>query len=416
MLIPYNFLLKLNIFKDFFYRKKIEQNCDYIAKNKKKVLKRLKDKKILKVAFYVYDSCKWKCQTIYDEMLENSRFEPLILVTKNSAKNIDNPSYQSQEEIIETFEFFKKRAMKVELAYDFEKDKHIPFEKFTPDIIIYQHPWYVETSQGPVVCSKFALTAYVPYDIATTTLPLEYNLRFYQYVQNYYLINDKLKEFYSPLMDNKGINLKAVGAPSLDILYNTKDVLEKDSKYVIYAPHWTINHEKTIAYSTFKENGEFILEYAKKHSDLNWVFKPHPMLKKAILDNNYMTNSEVEEYYHAWEELGKACYDGNYFELFKNSQLMITDCCTFLIEYFATGNPLIRLVSNDAPEYNINSKEVIKNYYNIESNDELEKILDLILIQKQDLMKEQRELAAGQFKTNATENIINDLLKQIAED
>ena len=57
---------------------------------------------------------------------------------------------------------------------------------------------------------------YYPYDIATTTLEIEYNLRFFQYVENYYVINDILKNFYAPLMYNKGINLKAVGSPSLD--------------------------------------------------------------------------------------------------------------------------------------------------------------------------------------------------------
>lgn len=412
MFIPYNFLLKLNILKDFFYRKKIEQNCAYVAKNKKKVLKRIKSKQVLKVVFYVYDSCKWKCQTIYDEMTKNSRFEPIVIVTRNAAKNLDNPSYQSKEEILETFNFFKKRRMNVELAYDFKKDKHIPLKNFSPDIIIYQHPWYVETSQGPVVCSKFALTAYVPYDIATTTLPIEYNLRFYQYVENYYIINEKLKEFYAPLMDNKGVNLKPVGAPSLDVLYDS-DSNKHD--YVIYAPHWTIDHEKTIAYSTFKENGQFMLEYAQKHPEFKWVFKPHPMLKKAIIDNKFMTEAEVENYYKSWENLGKACYDGDYFDLFKQSKLMITDCCTFLMEYFVTGKPLIRLVSHDVPEFNVNSREVIKNYYNVESNYDLEKTLDLLLIHGQDSMKFTREDASVQFRANATENIVNDLLKQIAE-
>ena len=111
-------------------------------------------------------------------MIKNPRFEPIIIVTKNAAKNLDNPSYQTKEDILATFEFFKNKGMNVELGYNFEKNKHIPFKKFNPDIIIYQHPWYVETSQGPVVCSRFALTAYVPYDIATTTLDIEYNLRF----------------------------------------------------------------------------------------------------------------------------------------------------------------------------------------------------------------------------------------------
>lgn len=409
MFINYNFLLKFNILKDFFYRKKIEQNCAYVAKNKKKVLKKLKNKKVLKIAFYVYDSCKWKCQTIYDEMTKNPRFEPIVIVTRNAVKNLDNPSYQSKEEILETYSFFKNKKMNVELAYDFEKGKHIPFKKFNPDIIIYQHPWYVETSQGPVVCSKFALTAYIPYDISTTTLPTEYNLRFYQYVENYYLINEDLKDFYAPLMDNKGKNLKAVGAPTLDVIKN----IDSDKKYIIYAPHWTINHEKTIAYSTFKENGKFILEYAQKHPEFNWVFKPHPMLKKAIIDNNFMSIKETEKYYSDWGKIGRACYDGDYYDLFNESKLMITDCSTFLLEYFATGKPLIRLVSPNSGEFNIITKNIIKHFYNVENLNELEKTLQTILIEEKDELRSEREKASSQYTQNATKNIIQDLLNQI---
>lgn len=410
MYINYNLLLKLNIFKDFFYRKKIEQNCAYIKKNKKRVLKNLKNKEVLNVVFYVYDSCKWKCQKIYDEMLQNHRFRPLIVVTKNTAKNLDNPSFQTKEEILKTFDFFKKREMNVRLGFDFEKNKHVPLKKFKPDIIIYQHPWYVDTSQGPVVCSKFALTAYIPYDIPTTTMPSEYNLRFYQYVENFYVIDEKIKNFYTTLMDNNGVNLKVAGAPSLE---NIKPS-EPDS-YIIYAPHWTINHEKTMAYSTFKENGRFILEFAQKNSEYNWVFKPHPMLKKAILDNKFMSKKEVNEYYSSWEKIGKACYDGDYYEIFNNSKLMITDCSTFLIEYLATEKPLIRLASKDAVEFNNLAKEAIKVCYNIESNCDLEKSLNSILKEKQDTLKEKRIEYSKQLKKDTSKIIINDLLKQIEE-
>lgn len=412
MLIPYDFLyrnVKIKILKDFFYRKKIEQNCAYIAKNKVKVLKRLKKKEVLKVVFYVYDSCKWKCQKIYDEMIEHSKFEPIVVVTRNSAKNSDNPSYQTEEEVLETYNFFKKRGAGVELGYDFEKNKHIPFKNFEPDIIIYQHPWYVETSQGPVVCSKFALTAYVPYDIPTTTMPSEYNLRFYQYVENFYVIDEKIKKFYAPLMGNKGVNLKAVGAPSLNLIKKSK----LDKKYVIYAPHWTINHEKTMAYSTFKENGLFILEYAQKHPEINWVFKPHPLLKKALIDNKFMNKKEAESYYSSWENLGLACYSGDYYEIFNNSKLMITDCSTFLIEYLMTGKPLINLVSKNAVEFNDFAKDAIKYFYNPKDNKELEYVLNSIILENNDELKEERVNASYQFKEDATKNIIDDLLSQI---
>ena len=101
-------------------------------------------------------------------------------------------------------------------------------------------------------------------------------------------------------------------------------------------------------------------------------------------------------------------------DLFKNSKLMITDCCTFLTEYFATGNPLIRLVSKDGAEFNTNVLEIIKNYYNVNNNTELENTLNELLVNNNDTLKEQRKLASKQFKQNATENIINDLLEQLS--
>lgn len=413
MYINYNFLMRIKPLEKFFYEKKIEQNCNYIAKNKPQVLKRLKNKEVLRVIFYVYDSSKWKCQSIYNLMQADKRFEPLVVVTRNAAKNPDNPSYQSEEEILKTFEYFTKLGMKVELGYDFENNKHIPFEKINPDIIIYQHPWYVETSQGPVVCSKFALTYYVPYDISTTALPLEYDLRFHQYVETYFVVNDKLKDFYSSKMKNNGENLKAVGVLSFEYFQNNPPV--NDKQYVIYSPHWTIDHEKTIAYSTFKENGKFILEYAKQNQQYNWIFKPHPMLKKAIIDNGFMSKEETEKYYSDWENLGILCTDGDYLKYFNDSQLMITDCCSFLSEYLPTGKPLIRLVSKEIPEFNPNLKELVKSYYNAESAEDLKKYLDMILTEHQDPMKDLRAEALKIYPAeNASQRIIYSIIEETA--
>lgn len=380
-------------------QEKIERNRAYIKQNKVKVLERLRKQNHFKVVFYVYDCSKWKCQSLYELMESMKEFSPLIVVTKNAAENLDNPSYQSKKEILETFEFFKKKNMNVELGYDFENNKHIPFKEFAPDIIIYQHPWYVETSQGPVVCSEFALTAYVPYDIATTNLESDYNLRFHNYVENFFVFNERFKEYYTPRMINKGENLVVTGSPSLDYFINNPPKNEK--QYVIYAPHWTVNHKNTIAYSTFAETGKFMLEYAKKNPEFNWLFKPHPMLKKALIDNGIMSPKEVENYYNSWKE---ACYDGDYLKYFNDSQLMITDCSTFLLEYAATQKPLIRLVSQDMPEFNTTTEEVVKTYYNAENIKELETYLDMILKEKRDPSKGRRKKYNQSF---AAQNIIN---------
>ena len=171
MYIDYEKIGKILRFgKDFFYNKKIEQNLKYIKRNQKEVRAKLRGKTQLKVAFYVYDSAKWKCQSVYDLMTKDERFTPYIFVTKCNAPK-DNFNNQTIDDIKKTYDFFKSKGMNVQYAYDLENDKFIPFEKMSPkpDIIIYQHPWYVETTQGPVVCSKFALTYYVPYYISDIT-------------------------------------------------------------------------------------------------------------------------------------------------------------------------------------------------------------------------------------------------------
>jgi CDP-glycerol glycerophosphotransferase (TagB/SpsB family) len=81
-----------------------------------------------------------------------------------------------------------------------------------------------------------------------------------------------------------------------------------------------------------------LLEYAKSHTETKWIFKPHPLLKKALVDTNTMTLEEVENYYSEWEKIGIKYEGGEYLEFFAKSKMMVTDCSSFLGEYFVTEN------------------------------------------------------------------------------
>lgn len=398
---------------DFGNGLKIKQNLKYIAKNWQKLQKKLSDKEKLNVAFYVYDDTKWKCQSVYDLMEQDNRFEPYIFVTKNAATNPENPSFQTIEDVKKTYKFFENKNMRVKYAYD-EKNKFIPFEKMTPkpDIIIYQHPWYVETSQGPVVCSKFALTCYVPYYFPTTTAPIDYYLRFHQYVERYYIFDEITKEIYEQKMENKGKNLCVTGQPYLDYFKNCE---AKEKEYIIYAPHWTVANQG-ISYGTFEWNGKFILEYAKIHPEQKWVFKPHPMLFKSLIDKGVMTEAEAKEYYATWDKIGLKYESGDYLELFSKSKLLITDCSSFLGEFFLTGSPVIHLISKTATPYNETINRIIKNYYRAENLEELQMLLNKL--PNDDSMKVQRENAIKDFnasETTSAEKIVKDILETIGE-
>lgn len=403
--------------KSYFYDKKVSQNLKYIEKNKPKVIsklrKKLENNEKIKVVFYVYDETKWKCQPLYDCFDSDERFDVQILVTKSAAKNVDNPTYQSVNDIIRTYEFFKNKKLNVEYAYDIKKLKYIPFKRFNPDIIIYQHPWYVERTQGPVVCSNFAFTAYVPYyfplEVGNVDNKIDYYLRFHKYVERYYAFDESIELKCKKNMDNGGVNVKAAGYPHLDYFIKNP---QSEGEYIIYAPHWTVGGIG-LAYSSFDWSGKFILEYAKNHPETKWVFKPHPLLRKALIDTKIMTENEAEQYYKDWETVGIRYEGGDYLEWFNKSKMMVTDSCTFLGEYFVTEKPLIILMSETSPFKSL-EHPILETYYCARNTDELENLLETI--PQNDYMKGKRLDALNRLglkNNNASENILNDIIEQI---
>ena len=420
MYIPYenignfvNKFIKNEKLHNFFYDLKVWQNVKYIEKNKPKVIKKLKNKldngEKLNVIFYIYDETKWKCQSLYDLLEKDNRFNVKVLVTKPSCLNTDNPSYVSDEKFMEVYKFFKEKNMKVEYAFDTKTSEFTPFEKFNPDIIFYQHPWYVKTEQGPVVCSKFALTCYIPYYFPIETADIDCNLRFHGYVENYYILDEYTRDKYLKKNHKLEEKLKVVGYPYLDY-FNNKN--SSEGEYIIYAPHWTVG-DNGLAYGTFKWNGKFILDYAKSHSEKKWIFKPHPLLKKALVDFKIMTEEEVSKYYDDWADLGIKYESGNYLELFEKSKMMITDCSSFLGEYFVTEKPLIHLMSEKS-QFNNSDNPILKAYYRAYNLDEFQKLLSTL--PQEDYMKDLRLATLeniGLRDNCASENIFKDIMNQI---
>ena len=401
---------------NYFSELKIIQNCKYIEKNSKKVLEKLKKEKNnrkLRVAFLCNDETKWKCESLFNLLKESSYFDPFILVTKSNAPK-NSSKQMSTKEVLGVYNFFVQKGFRTYFAYNLSKDKFIPVKKFKPDLIFYQQPWYIQTQQGPVVSSKFALSYYVPYYITNVSSPMEYDLRFHRYIHRYYVLNEPIRDFYCTRMKNKGKNLKVMGHPQLDYYLTGKR--NTDCKnYVIYAPHWSINYPQE-NYATFEWNGKEILAFAKLHPEINWVFKPHPILKHRLLTQNVMSAEEIENYWNDWKKIGLLYEGGNYMEIFANSKAMISDCGSFLTEYLPTNKPLIRLVSKNAYPYNPSAQKVVSAYYKAENLQELYELLDRVILQNIDTMENKRKEVIKELclnSNNAAANILNDLKNEL---
>lgn len=388
----------------------IKQNYENLLANFKK---QKKDK--YRVLFLISEIEKWKAQSLYDLLKKDEHFEPIIAITALNIKKIYKDVVISKLEACK--KYCDERNMQYEIVYNLKNDKPISLKKLNPDLVFYQQPWSLFKAHMPKVVSKFALTYYIPYFVPNYgELSLDVGRPLYKQLYTYYVLNEKWKEIYEDYLSGtlRAGKFTAVGHTFLDNLRVDSEQKYED-KYVIYAPHYSIpdkKNENLVNYSTFHINGAEMLEYAKAHPEISWVFKPHPRLKIALANIGW-SEDEIEEYYNEWGKIGKCCYDSNYAELFLNSKALITDCGSFLVEYFVTKKPVIHLVSNRTLIVPLDASKVIfDTYYKVDNIEDLYCMLDKILINNDDDKKNERLSVLKELNlldNYAAENIIRDM-------
>lgn len=387
--------------------KRIKENYSKIIES----FKNIPPSKQIKVLFLVSDVAKWKAQSLYDLMKTSNAYEPVIALTLVDFQ-LKLPKSEQENILNMGVKYFKEKSMEYVCAYDVERHKALNLSEFNPQLVFYDQPWKISKNQMPYEISKYALTFYIPYYVQTygDTI-MECKQELHQTVYRYYILNKDWEEFYSPEFKNAAGNILGLGHTMLDEYYLKRDKIQDESKYVIYAPHHSLGNYLNIA--TFDKNGREILNYAKQHKELNWVFKPHPSLKHRVIKSGFMTSAEIDKYFKEWESFATVCYDSDYIKYFLNSKALITDSASFLIEYFCTGKPIIHLLSSKSRVVARESFEkIINTFYKAYNNDEMFDLFDKILVQNNDDMKDVRLKVlseSGLASTYAAENILNDV-------
>lgn len=367
-----------------------------------RTLKRLRSKEKIRVAFLSMDTSKWKCQTIYELMAKSDRYEPFIALT------ITDEDYNHTDEVIEkrneeSRRFYENLGCKVEIACDVAKRQVFDAKKLNADIVFFQVPWGNFKGQRVWDVSKYALTCYMPYSVdvfrwssKSARFDFHHMADFQMLMWGNFVWSEEYVKWYRSSQfrwEWAGCTIGA-GHSSLDIFEIKKNKNEVPGNFVIYAPHFSFpwnDHNPIMNFSTFPWSGKMILEYAKKHPEMKWAFKPHPKLRERLSEIGFMTKAEVDEYYADWEKIGVTCYDGGYADMFFKSRAMVTDCGSFLSEYMPVGKPLIRLIPDNikvgpCPV----AEDYFKTFYNCYDKEEMMKAFNLVLEQGQDPLQEER--------------------------
>ncbi len=381
----------------------------YLLTNSRRV-KSVQNKEKIKILFVISELSLWKTENLYLFMLNHPRFEPILgLVVSPENTYFTEP--------------LKNYICKKNYKWSFVEGKDI--SNINPDIIFYQKPYY-SAYYDDIRHDRHwnALFCYVGYAFNSMDVDWAVNTGLYNFAWHIYYENELAAQTRRPLMRNKGKNLMITGLPFQDILMKSKSEYDDpwkkcgNRKRIIYAPHHTIGgiHFEGIDFSTFLNNAEFILQLAHKYQDqVQWAFKPHPLLKKNLI--SIWGEERTEAYYKEWASLPYSqLEEGKYESLFKYSDAMIHDCGSFTIEYLYTHNPVLYLIKDDHHADNLNSfaTKAFNLHYKAINKTEIEDFI-LNVIDNKDIMKAEREkfyedyLIPPHGKT-ACQNIVNAIL------
>lgn len=391
-------------------------NSFICKQNYKRLIKKVRNKykkQKIRVLFYAAANQKWKYQVLYDLFDKDPDFEPLVVISLIC--EVHSGKDRTRMNLEENYNFFKSRGMNVEYAY--KNQDYIDLKKFKPDIVFYEQQWNLPHIHKPKHVSGFALTMYSPYAFEMFELHRNYSDWFYKRLYKFFVEHPLNMERYESYNRGNSDNCIVTGYGKLDAYFEDADDgfwREPSKKRIIYAPHHSIGAD-SLKLATFPKSGKFILEMAKAHVDTTWIFKPHPRFKYELLLNEIMTEGEIEEYYNEWEKIGNVYTEGDYIRLFKSSDMMITDCGSFLAEYLPSGNPLIRLTNNETSKFNKLGEKLVSQYYFVYDNIELKKTFEDLLAGN-DFKKQEREKLIPEiidFKKRSSQKIYEYIIKDL---
>ena len=362
----------------------------------------------IKIGFVLYDASMWCGDDLYQLFEQSERYEPTVFLCLRRDKSKDPI-------VVKDFHYgvrqFQSRGLNV---VGVENDEvEIPKQ----DVLLILSPYipaFAQAFQFETLTAE-TLLVYIPYGMSLTTDLINYNLpsRILSWL-SFYTLKDKQRWHDVQTKSRLGWSEKYLysGQPKFDYFLRERDErfewkeAQPNSVKIIYAPHWTINVGMKLA--TFQFNHEFFYEYAKAHPETSWVFKPHPNLLFAAVEEKIFPNSEAfEEYLRKWDELPNASVvTGAYYQsIFASSDGMILDSASFLYEYQYTHKPLLFLTRGTQNFIELGEK-LMQVLYRADGRDlnGIAKFIDEVLIKKRDSMSGVRQKFFDQYLNYVKDN------------
>ncbi len=227
-------------------------------------------------------------------------------------------------------------------------------KELKPDYLFYQQPYnaYLPEAYRSHVVSRYTRICHTPYGFALTKELLRCMERdFCRYVFRTYSVSELERRYNClqfPITSALGLRKARYYSPLVfaDFFQEQQKQsnswqFSKNTFRAIWTPRWTTN--ETLGGSNFFRYKDFLLQYAQEHPDVDMLFRPHPMAFDNFIRTGLMTRTEVDAYIAACNAHSNTSIDAEkkYGATLWQSSVLITDVSAIIVEYFATGKPII---------------------------------------------------------------------------
>ena len=306
----------------------------------------------IKVAFLICDASMFSGESVYLKMKDDPRFDCSILVAPRTSRG-EKFLRQTQEKTLATLA--GRYGGAVRAIYDPETGRE---ESIDADIVFDTILYEDQSLESCTVenLSRRSLVAVIYYGYGglfrsnekkTPRLP---NVSL---AWKFFVSNDETAGMFkkaNPLLD--GV-VEAAGYCKMDRLADEiRRAAPRNRKRIIIAPHHTIDPaaDGALALSTFLSNAGTLLELPALFPEVDFVFRPHPLLFPRLATPSKWGEAKAAGYLSAMSAFPNVEIEtgGDYFATFASSDALLHDCGSFLAEYFYTGRPQCFMLASDA--------------------------------------------------------------------
>lgn len=350
-----------------------------------------------------------KLEPVYRRMKESEEFEVFLLCVPMGIhkQRLDNPRDRSND----TYEYYQKAGYEEAVNTLTGENEWLDLETLELDYLFVTRPYnaYMPPEYSSHVVSRYTRICVLSYaftlteEIYRSTLNKDFFCNVYLYfAENTYAMEKHIRHF--PGRHRKGLQRSVCyGMAALEEILCAKDRpapawdFSKQEFRVMWTPRWTT--DPALGGSNFFVYRQAMLDYAGAHGDVDFLFRPHPLMFDNFLKTGEMTEGEIEAYKHEIEELPNVSLDQEkeYGATIWNSSVLVSDISGFMPEYFITGRPVVYCPADSSLTLAGNSIELIEGCYIAHDKEELFGILEQLRRGEDPLRKKREELIPKLF-------------------